>query len=297
MFALAAAFGAARAFFQPAASALGPMLVPARLLPRAIATNSLAAQLALLLGPALGGLLCAASPVVGYAVCGVLYAAAGACALLIRADTRPTVAAGRSRAAQIREGLAYVWGNKLVFGAISLDLFAVLLGGATGLLPVFARDMLAVGPTGFGVLRSAPGRRGAGGGPLPGILPDPPAGRGGDAAHRRAVRGDDGGVRVLPVVPPVGGCLAVLGGADMVSVYIRQSLIQIATPDRMRGRVAAVSTLFIGASNELGEFESGVAARLLGPVAAVAAGGVGAVAVTAAWAGLFPSLRKADTLA
>src|SRR5262249_9061175 len=140
VFALAALFGTARAFFQPTASALGPMLVPLRLLPRAIATNSLAAQLASILGPALARLLCAVSPVLGYAGSAALYATSAACALLIRADTRPHVEPGRSRAAQIREGLGYVWGNKLVLGAISLDLFAVLLGGATGLLPVFARD-------------------------------------------------------------------------------------------------------------------------------------------------------------
>src|SRR5918993_2218626 len=156
VFALAALFGCTRAFFHPTASALGPMLVPLRLLPRAIATNSLVAQVAGILGPALGGLLCAVSPVVGYAVSAGLYAAAASCALLIRADTRPTFEAGRSRVAQIREGLGYVWGNRLVLGAISLDLFAVLLGGATGLLPVFARDVLHVGPQGFGVLRASP---------------------------------------------------------------------------------------------------------------------------------------------
>ena len=132
------------------------MLVPLRLLPRAIATNSLAAQLASILGPALGGLLCVVSPVLGYAVSAGLYAAAASCALLIRADTRPPIEAARSRVAQIREGLVYLWGDKLVLGAISLDLFAVLLGGATGLLPVFARDVLAVGPQGFGILRASP---------------------------------------------------------------------------------------------------------------------------------------------
>ncbi len=152
IFVLAGLFGCARSFFQPTASALGPMLVPLRLLPRAIATNSLAAQLASILGPALGGLLCVVSPVLGYAVSAGLYAAAASCALMIRADTGPPVEAVRSRVAQIREGLVYLWGNKLVLGAISLDLFAVLLGGATGLLPVFARDVLAVGPQGFGVL-------------------------------------------------------------------------------------------------------------------------------------------------
>jgi MFS family permease len=297
IFALSAVFGCERAFFQPAATALGPMLVPIQVLPRAIATNSLAAQLARILGPALGGILCAVSPAVGYVVCGCLFAAAGLCVMLIRAETRPQSEPGLSRAAKIREGLAYVWANKLVFGAISLDLFAVLLGGATALLPVFARDVLEIGPEGFGALRSAPA---VGALVVAGYLAVRPI-------HRRA-----GAKMLLSValfglmtlgfaysrsfVPSV-AALVVLGGADMVSMFVRQSLVQIATPDRMRGRVAAVSTVFIGASNELGEFESGVAARFLGPIGAVAFGGVGSMAVTAVWAWLFPPLREADRLA
>jgi MFS family permease len=296
IFALAAAFGCARAFFQPTASALGPMLVPLPLLPRAIATNSLAAQVAMILGPALGGLLCVASPAVGYLVSAGLYAAAACCILRIRADTQPRIEVERSRIAQIREGLVYLWGNKLVLGAISLDLFAVLLGGATGLLPVFARDVLKVGPQGFGILRASPA---VGALMMASYLAYRPI-------RSRA------GVKMLLAVGLFGlmtvlfaysrwtplsvFTLAVIGGADMVSVYTRQSLVQIATPDPMRGRVSAVSTLFIGASNELGEFESGVAARLLGPVGSVAFGGFGAMAVTALWAWLFPPLRTADRL-
>jgi MFS family permease len=296
IFALAALFGCARAFFQPTASALGPMLVPLGLLPRAIATNSLATQLASILGPALGGLLCVVSPILGYAVSAGLYAAAACCALLIRADTRPPFEAHRSRVAQIREGLVYIGENKLVLGAISLDLFAVLLGGATGLLPVFARDVLEVGPHGFGILRASP----AVGALMVAMY----------LAHR-PIRAR-AGVKMLLAVSLFGlmtvvfaysrwlplsvFALAVLGGADMVSMFTRQSLVQIVTPDRMRGRVSAVATLFIGASNELGEFESGVTARLLGPVGAVAFGGVGAIVVTAVWAWLFPTLRKADRL-
>jgi MFS family permease len=273
------------------------MLVPLRVLPRAIATNSMATQVASILGPALGGLLCVVSPVLGYAVSAGLYAAAGVCALLIRVNARPAFDGDRSRVAQIREGLGYVWRNKLVLGAISLDLFAVLLGGATGLLPVFARDILGVGPQGFGVLRASPA---VGALLMAGFL------------AYRPIRARAGVKMLLSVglfglmtvvfaysrsVPLSICALAVLGGADMVSVFTRQSLVQIATPDRMRGRVSAVSTLFIGASNELGEFESGVVARLLGPVGAVAFGGFGAIAVTAAWAWLFPSLRRADRLA
>ncbi len=296
IFILAAFFGASRAFFQPAGSALGPMLVPLRLLPRAIATNSLAAQLAHILGPALGGLLCVVSPVAGYTVSAALYAGAAACAILIRADTQPKVDKDRSRIAQIHEGLSYVWQNKLVLGAISLDLFAVLLGGATGLLPVFAKDVLSVGPQGFGLLRASPA---VGALVVAGFL----------AYH--PVR-TYAGIKMLLAVSLFGlmtlvfafsrslplsiFALATLGGADMVSVFIRQSLIQIATPDRMRGRVSAVATLFIGASNELGEFESGVVARLLGPVGSVVFGGAGALVVTAIWAWFFPALRKADRL-
>jgi MFS family permease len=297
IFALAALFGCSRAFFQPTASALGPMLVPLRLLPRAIATNSMVAQVASIVGPAIGGLLCVVSPVLGYAVSAGLYALAAACALLIRVDARPAFDGARSRVAQIREGLLYVWGNKLVLGAISLDLFAVLLGGATGLLPVFARDVLQVGPEWFGALRASPA---VGALLMAGYL------------AYRPIRARAGAKMLVAValfglmtvvfaysrsVPLSMFALAVLGGADMVSVFTRQSLVQIATPDRMRGRVSAVSTLFIGASNELGEFESGVVARLLGPVGAVAFGGFGALAVTAVWAWLFPSLRRVDRLA
>lgn len=297
IFALAALFGCSRAFFQPAASALGPMLVPLKLLPRAIATNSLAAQLASILGPALGGWLCIASPALGYAVSAGLYAAAGACALSIRGDTRPKLGEARSRVAQIREGLGYIRANKLVLGAISLDLFAVLLGGATGLLPVFARDVLEVGSEGFGVLRAAPA---VGALVMAGYLARHPIRRRAGPKMLLAV----GLFGLMTVVfaysrsmPLSVLALAVLGGADMVSVFTRQSLVQIATPDRMRGRVAAVATLFIGASNELGEFESGVVARVLGPVGSVAFGGAGAMAVTALWAWMFPSLRGADRLA
>lgn len=296
IFVLATLYSSSRAFFQPTSSALGPMLVPIHLLPRAIATNSLAVQLASILGPALGGLLCSITPVLGYSVCVALYTISAVCIFLIRDNTQPKIEPGRSRVEQIKEGLGYVRGNKLVLGAISLDLFAVLLGGATGLLPVYARDILHVGSEGFGVLRASPS---IGAMLVAGFL----------AAHpiRRRI-----GIKMFLAVALFGlmtlvfafstsfllsvFALAVLGGADMVSVYTRQSLVQIATPDRMRGRVSAVSTLFIGASNELGEFESGVTARFMGPIGAVAFGGAGSLLVTVMWAWLFPSLRKADRL-
>ncbi len=215
--------------------------------------------------------------------------------MLIRQNTRPVVQTG-SRLELVKEGLAYVWTNKIVFGAISLDLAAVILGGATALLPAFAQDVLKVGPLGFGLLRAGP----AVGATLVALT-----------LASRPIRTQAGikmlaGVAIYAVATIVFGvstwlwlsvgALAVLGGADMLSVFVRQTLVQLVTPDHMRGRVGAVSTLFISASNELGEFESGVVARFLGPVGAAIFGGVGALIVTGLWATWFPALRKADRL-
>ncbi|THD81910.1 MAG: MFS transporter [Phenylobacterium sp.] len=295
MLVVAAAFGAARAFFAPASTALGPMLVPRKLLPRSIAWNSLAWQTASVAGPAVGGLLVAISPAYAFAATFVLYVVSAGATLMIRKPTRPVVQPG-SRWTLMKEGLRYVWDQKIVFGAISLDLFAVLLGGATALLPVFARDVLLAGPQGFGILRSGP----AIGATVVGLwLAANPI------RHKAGVF-MFGGVAVFGLATCVFAlsrnlwlsvvALAFLGGADMLSVYVRQTLIQLVTPDPMRGRVAAVSSVFIGASNELGEFESGVVARFLGPVGAALFGGVGALIVTGVWARLFPALRKADRL-
>ena len=293
---IAIVFGASRAFLSPSNTALGPMLVPRPLLPRAIAWNSLAGQSASVIGPALGGVLCAFSPALSHGVSMVLYLVAAAALFLIRGETRPEVQPG-SRWALVKEGLGYVWSNRIVFGAISLDLFAVLLGGATALLPVYARDILHVGAQGFGVLRAGTA---VGAGSVAIALALSPI-------HRKAGLFMFSGVAVFGMATVAFAlskslalsvlALAVLGGADMLSVYVRHTLVQIVTPDAMRGRVAAVSTLFIGASNELGEFESGVVARLLGPIGAALFGGVGALVVTGAWAKLFPALRKADRLA
>jgi MFS family permease len=292
---VAAAFGAARAFFAPANTALGPMLVPRKLLPRAIAWNSLAWQSASVAGPAVGGFLVALSPTHAYGATLVLYLASMLSVALIRKPTRPEVQPG-SRWQLMKEGLAYVWNQKIVFGAISLDLFAVLLGGATALLPVFARDVLKVGPEGFGILRAGP----AIGATVVGLW-----------LAANPIRSKAGlfmfsGVAAFGLATCVFAlsknlwlsvaALAVLGGADMLSVYVRQTLVQLVTPDPMRGRVAAVSSVFIGASNELGEFESGVVARFLGPVGGALFGGVGALIVTGVWARLLPALRKADRL-
>jgi len=295
IFAIAVLFGAGRAFLSPASSAMGPMLVPRALLPRAIAWNSLSWQSASIIGPALGGLLCAISAATAFGSSVALFLVAALLLLGIRASTKPVVQPG-SRWTLIKEGLVYTWRNKIVFGSISLDLFAVLLGGATALLPVFARDVLHVGAEGFGLLRAAP----AVGATLVAIYL---------ASHqirRRAGLIMFGAVAVFALATIVFGlskwvwlsvgALTVLGAADMISVYIRQTLVQLVTPDPMRGRVAAVSGLFVSASNELGEFESGVAARFLGPVGAAIFGGVGALIVTGAWARMFPELRKADRL-
>ncbi len=292
IFTVAGLFGIARAFTMPASASLGPMLVPRDMLPRAIGFNSLSMQTGMVLGPWLGGVLCAVSVPISYAAAGSLYLLAAVALAFIRANTKPNHAGG-ARLTLIAEGLSYVWSNKVVFGAISLDLFAVLLGGVTALLPVFARDILHIGADGFGLLRSGPA---IGGGLVALALSLRPI-------HR------DAGFWMLWAVAAYGVAtvifavstwlwvsmlaLGVLGAADAVSVYVRQSLVQILTPDAMRGRVSAVSSLFISASNELGEFESGVAARILGPIGAAIFGGVGSIALTGLWARLFPSLRQA----
>ena len=293
---IAFAFGIARAFRAPAGVALAPMLVPKVLLPRAIAWNSLAFQLGTITGPALAGLLVGRwSSAHSYAVSVGLYLAAVVGLAFIVKPTTPEAKPG-SRLALVKEGLTYIRDNKVVLGAISLDLFAVLLGGATALLPAFARDVLDVGAEGFGLLRSAPAMGAAA---VTLVLATRPI-------RRHAGRAMFTGVAIFGAATVVFGlsqvfwlsfgALVILGGADMVSVYVRQTLIQIVTPDPMRGRVAAVSFLFIGASNELGEFESGVTARLLGPVLAAVLGGVASLTVTGLWARLFPALRKVDRL-
>jgi MFS family permease len=295
IFVIAALFGAARAFLSPAASALVPMLVPVSDMPQAISLKSLSWQGAVIVGPWIGGLLVAINTATAYGTTAVLYGLGMAVILLMRANTTPLRQPG-NQIEQIREGLIYVWNNKIIFGAISLDLFAVLLGGATALLPAFAADILKVGPEGFGLLRSGPA---IGAVIMALVLVRWPL-------KRRA------GVRMFWAVGAFGLAtivfglsqsmwlsvlaLAVLGAADMVSVYVRQTLVQIVTPDHMRGRVSSVSGLFISGSNELGEFESGVVSRWIGPVGAAVFGGIGTIMVTGVWAWMFPDLRRADRL-
>jgi MFS family permease len=295
IFLVAAVFGASRAFLSPVQGATGPMLVPREELPRAIAWNSIGYQGGAVIGPWVGGALCALSPAVAYGAAGGLFALAAIAVLAIRAATRPEPNPG-SRMELIREGLEYVRTNKIVLGAISLDLFAVLLGGAVALLPVYARDVLKIGAHGFGVLRSGPA---IGATVMAAVLSR-------WQIHRHAGKFMFAGVAVFGLMTLVFAvsrqlwltvaALAAIGAADMISVYVRQSLVQIVTPDAMRGRVSAVSNLFIGASNELGEFETGVMARILGPVGAALFGGFGSLGVTGVWSFLFPALRDADRL-
>ncbi len=292
IFAVAALFGVGRAFTMPASASMAPMLVPREILPRAIGWNTLAMQGGMVLGPWLGGLLCAISVPAAYGTSALLYVAAGVAVSFIAANTQPDHKGG-GRLKLIAEGLAYVWSNKIVFGAISLDLFAVLLGGVTALLPVFARDILHIGPDGFGLLRSGPA---IGGGLMALALSTRPIQR--DAGFWMLVSVAAYGFATIIFAVSTWiwvsmAALAALGAADAVSVFVRQSLIQIVTPDPMRGRVTAVSSLFISASNELGEFESGVAARFLGPIGAAIFGGVGSIALTGVWAKMFPALRDA----
>jgi MFS family permease len=312
LFAIAALFGVARAFAGPAMSALAPNLVPPEVLPRAIAVSAIAWQTGGVLGPAMGGYLYAAAKWLPYAVSSVLFLISLTMLLLITPVGRSKSPGGNPWSAMI-DGLRYVRKNRLVLGAISLDLFAVLLGGATAMLPVYARDILQIGSAGLGHLRAAP----ALGAVAVGLF-----------FSWKPMRHDVGKKMLLAVagfgiatiifglagpllmqwIGPgaVGHDLApavivsllmlfALGGLDMVSVYVRQSLIQLYTPDAMRGRVGAVSTLFISGSNELGEAESGFLAALIGPVAAVVGGGIGAVLVTALWAKIFPEILRART--
>jgi MFS family permease len=313
LFGVAALLGVARAFAGPALGALAPNLVPKEILPTAIALSALSWQVGTVLGPAMGGYLYAGADWLAYAVSAGLFTVALLMLFLISPVPRTAVRSDTTPWAQMIDGLRYVRRNRLVLGAISLDLFAVLLGGATAMLPVYARDILHVGAEGLGHLRAAPA---VGAVATAAFFSWRPIRSGVGTKMLVAVAAFGVGTVVFglsaPLLVPIYGpaaighdlapavllalvALAFLGAADMVSVYIRQSLIQLYTPDEMRGRVGAVSTLFISGSNELGEAESGFLAALVGPVAAVVGGGIGAVLVTALWARLFPELRRART--
>ncbi len=296
-YAVIAVFGIARGFYGPAASSLLAFLVPQERLPKSIALSASAYQAAVIAGPALGGLIYAWGPAQTYLVCLVSFCVSGlAAATYGGRRNKHQELSELGPVARVRKGLSFVFSRPVVLGAISLDLFAVLLGGATALLPVFARDILHTGPIGLGALRSAP----AIGATCVALL----------LARRPIARHT--GVRMFAAVAVFGvatiifglshsmylsmGALIILGAADQISVFVRSALIQLATPDAMRGRVSAVNMLFIGASNELGEFESGVTAALLGTVRAVVLGGLGTLLVVGLWMRLFPALRRVDRL-
>lgn len=296
-YAVLVCIGASRGIAGPSGQSLVPFLVPPERLPRSIAWSSSTFQVAVIVGPACGGLLYALGPTAAFSASALcfLLAAAGVVRLAGRRAAN-TGGAHAGAARRIAEGIAFVRHRPVILGALSLDLFAVLLGGATALLPAYARDILFAGPIGLGLLRSAP----AFGAALMAIsIGRKPIAR--HAGPRMFVA-----VAIFGLATIVFGLsrnfdlslvsLAVLGAADMISVYVRQSLVQLAVPDAMRGRVSAVNVLFIGTSNELGEFESGVTAAWFGVVPSVIIGGVGTLLIVALWMGLFPSLRKVDRL-
>jgi len=288
-------FGVARAFAMPTSQALLPNLVPREQFGPAVAFNSSLWQVTTIAGPAIGGLLyLAGARVVYFTVATLLAVSVLMLATLRHGGEKSGSPAPPLDRHQLLEGLRFVRGRRPVLGAISLDLFAVIFGGATALLPVYAADVLHVGPSGLGWLRAAPGVGAALTGVLLGALP----------VTRHVGRWMFGGVAVFGVATLVFGlstslwvsmaALTVLGAGDMVSVYIRHLLVQLETPDAIRGRVSAVNSVFIGASNELGEFESGVAAAWFGVVPAVLLGGAASLVVAALWMRLFPELWKMD---
>lgn len=294
--------GAVRAFSGPASWTLLPSLVSVDRLPRAIAMSSTTFQLATIIGPSTAGLVIAAGGT------SAAYCAAAACEmaavfalLLIRRELPRHPPPSESGLALLFSGVRYVWREKILLGALSLDLFAVLLGGAVALMPVYATDVLAVGEVGFGILRSAPAAGAAMVAILLALRP----------ITRRAGMWMFVSVAVFGVATIVFGlstsfplsvaALVVLGGSDMVSVVIRQSIVQLSTPDAMRGRVSSVNSIFVNASNLLGDVESGVTAKLFGPlplgaIRAVVVGGIGTLLVTGLWSALFPQLRRAEAV-
>src|SRR5215469_13092617 len=297
IFAILCLVGAVRSFSMPSSRALLPQLVPIEQFQSAVAWNSSIFQFATILGPAMGGLLYAffRGPAVVYAT--ALSAATIAALTTIRIELHaPPRPRERFSLKTVFAGFHYIWSHKLVLGSISLDLFAVLLGGAVALLPVYAREILATGPWGLGLLRSAPG---IGAAIMAILIASKPIRRRAGATMLWCVAGFGVFTMVFGfsrnlVLSMIS--LFFVGAADMVSVVVRGVLIQVETPDEMRGRVNAVDMICIGASNELGEFESGLAAQWLGAVPAVVLGGAGAILVTVLWAWLFPELRNADRL-
>ena len=297
IYAVLVLLGTVRSLNWPASRALLPQLVPEEHFPNAVAWNASTFQAATIAGPAIGGIVYALfrGPAAVYAIAIV----ASAVAIFLTVGIKPQSVARRKEPFSLKTvfaGLRYIWRQKLILGSISLDMFAVLLGGAVALLPVYAREILKTGPWGLGLLRSAPGVGAAAMAIVVAYWP----------IRRRA------GLTMLWCVAGFGVftiafgishniilsliAMVLVGATDMVSVIIRATLVQLATPDEMRGRVNAVDMLFIGVSNELGEFESGVTAQWLGTVPAVVLGGAGTLLIIALWAWIFPELRQADQL-
>ncbi|HEY6753742.1 MAG TPA: MFS transporter [Pseudolabrys sp.] len=293
LFAAVFMIGSARAFELPTAHALAPSLVPASLISRAVAAWTSANQTAIICGPALGGLVYALSPVLVGVICLFFFACSITLVSLVRAQG-PAPAREPPTFASVIAGFTYIRERRRLLGVITLDLFVVILGGATALLPIYARDILAVGPIGLGLLRSAP----AVGALITSIvLARYPVER--HIGHKMfAVVGIFGVTTIVfglsTSFPLSLLALAILGASDAVSIVIRFSLVQIETPDEKRGRVSAINYLFVGSSNTLGEFESGLVAAWLGAVPSVVIGGLGSLLVAGVWMVLFPDLRRID---
>ena len=291
--------GTARAFSGPAVSSLLPFLVPRERFPNAVAWASSANQAGTVLGPAMGGLIYLAGPEATFSACLTVSLLVAASMFSIRARGGVGGTRTGTGVSRVIEGVRYLRRQPILLGSISLDLFAVLLGSITALLPIYARDILDIGPNGLGMLRSSL----AVGGVTMGLL----------LAHLAPARQPHAGHALFTCVALYGvaalvfglstsfllslGVLVIMGGADMVSVFVRATVIQLGTPDEMRGRVSAVHSLFVGAANELGDFRAGAMAALVGVVPAVLAGGVATLAVVGIWTGAFPALRKVERLA
>ncbi len=296
IFVIIAAFGTTRAFYAPAMQAMVPTLVPREEFPRAVALNSTLYQVSVIAGPALGGALFLLGPAVVFGVCTSMFLITVLLLLSFGPHRAQGAATWATGGHELLEGLRYVLRQRLVLGVISLDLFAVLFGGVTALLPIFAAEVLHIGPVGLGVLRTAPG---VGAGLTAALLAFWPINRRGGTAlfGGVAIFGLCTLVFALSRNPALSiAALFVLGCGDMLSVYVRAILVQLQTPDAIRGRVSAINSMFIGGSNELGEFESGVTARWLGLVPAALLGGVLTLAVVGVWMLLFPQLRRLDRL-
>ncbi len=289
--------GVARAFNGAAGQSLVPLLVPEEHFPAAVAWSSTVFQTATIVGPAVGGLVYAAfrGPAAVYlsSVIAAIISVFAVSKIQLRPSSNKREPVSLNT---VLAGFRYIWQHKLILGSISLDLFAVLLGGAVALLPVYAKEILRTGPWGLGILRSAPG---VGALLTALLLANRPLRRQAGATMLWCVAGFGAftiafGLSHNLIVSVIS--LLLVGAADMVSVIVRGTLVQLATPDEMRGRVSAVNSIFIGASNEFGQFESGITAQWLGAVPAVILGGAGTLLVVAVWAWMFPELRKADTL-